>query len=266
MDISLFMSAARPKWWERMCESLRYTSCDWEIVAVGPNPPITNLPDNFRYIKSTLKPCQCYAAASYFCKGDVIGWTTDDAYYRRDAIDNIMSAYSSHDRFVICTQMTIENGKNVSHEHHLFRNCKDTPAMAPMAFMSRELFWKTGGYERHFISGQAENSILMDAYALGGYIVNVPNSVVGINHEEVHGGFLNKIKYRLGKNSFRTGYFNDRRYLEECWVKEGYGTYNEKTLAHGTVSLTRLLPHHPFNYDNILTVPQGPSGRWSVDA
>lgn len=262
MDISLFMSAARPKLWQNMYNSLKSNKFSWEIIAVGPNPPLTEMPNNFRYYKCNFKPCQAYAAASKLCNGDVIGWTCDDAIYAPNALDMIMSSYYEHDNRAIFTQRTIENNKDVSKEHHFFRHCKDTPIMAPMAFINRKLFWEIGGYERHYISGQAENSIIMDAYSRGAYIVNVPDSIVLIDHEKAHGGLINKVKYRLGGNSFRTGYSNDRQYLEETWVKEGYGTYDENTLKHGEVSKERLLAHHPFNYENILTVPQGPQGRW----
>ncbi len=194
----------------------------------------------------------------------MIGWTADDAVYDQISLDEIWETYKKSflPNKTIFTQRTIENGKDVTDEHCFFRHCKDTPQMAPMAFMNRNFFWECGGYDRNFISGQAENSILMEAHFRLCRIENVPKSKVWLNHEEVHGGFMNKVKYRLGKNSFRTGYFNDRRYLEECWVKEGFGTYDERTLKHGTVSPVRLLPHQPFNYDNILTVAQGPQGRW----
>jgi hypothetical protein len=271
MQISLFMSAARPKWWKRMYKSLVGNKCKWEIVAVGPNPPLEEMPINFRYYKCDFKPTQCYAAASYFSKGELIGWTADDAFYDENSLDSIWKFYKEGKTLygkpfdakkIIYTQKTIENGKDVSREHHLFRNCQDTPQMCPMAFLNREWFWFLKGYDRNYVSGQAENSIVCDALADSGRIVNVPLSKVYLNHEECHGGFINKIKYRLGKNSFRTGYENDRRYLEECWVEEGYGTYDEKTLKYGTVSPVRLLAHQPFNYDNILTVPAGPQGRW----
>ena len=67
MDISLFMSASRPKWWERMYESLEGNKCEWEIIAVGPNKPKWHLPYNFRYLRMNYKPCQCYAIASWMC-------------------------------------------------------------------------------------------------------------------------------------------------------------------------------------------------------
>lgn len=264
VEISLFMSAARPKWWKRMYQSLIGNKCSWEIVAVGPHPLLEEMPINFRYYKCDFKPTQCYAAASYFSRGELIGWMADDSQYNSDSLDKIWDVYKSQkNKLGIFTQRTFENGKDVTEEHHFFRHCKDTPQMAPMAFMHAGFFWKLGGYDRNFVSGQTENDIVMNALADGGKIVHVPESRVYLNHEECHGGLINKVKYRLGKNSFRTGYQTDRRYLEECWVKEGYGTYDEKTLKHGTVSPIRLLPHQGFNYDNILTVAQGPQGRWS---
>lgn len=268
INISLFMSAARPKWWKRMYQSLVGNKCHWEIVAVGPNPPLEEMPINFRYYKCDFKPTQCYAAASYFSTGTLIGWTTDDAVYNNTSLDEIWKDYTNYietfnrENKYIYIQKTIENGKDVTNEHYFFRHCPTTPQMAPMAFINREWFWKLKGYDRNYVSGQAENSIVCDALADGGRIWKHSNSKVYLNHEEVHGGFMNKIKYRMGKNSFRSGYENDRRYLEECWVKEGYGTYDEKTLKHGTVSPVRLLAHQPFNYENILTVSQGPAGRW----
>lgn len=268
MDISLFMSAARPKFWKRMYKSLMGNKCSWEIVAIGPNEPDFELPINFRYYKCNFKPTQCYAAAAYFSTGELIGWTADDAVYDNKSLDCIWNKYTNYIETFKCEskkifiQKTIENGKDVTEEHYLFRHCKDTPRMAPMAFMNREWFNRIGGYDRNFVSGQAENDIVMRAFQDGGEIYKYAYSKAYLNHEEVHGGFINKVKYHLGKNSFRTGYENDRRYLEECWIKEGFGTYDEKTLKHGIVSPTRLLSHQPFNYENILTVAQGPQGRW----
>lgn len=264
-DVSLFMSASRPKWWKRMYESLQGNKCKWEIVACGPNPPTYNLPENFRYYKCDFKPTQCYMAAALWTNGRIIGWTADDAVYDSKSLDWIVSAYTRVGKKNILTQLTIENKKDVTEEHYFFRNCPKTPMMAPMAFMDRQWFFNLGGYDRNFIAGQAENSIVMDAIHDGGKVKIVPVSKVYLNHEEVHGGIINKIKYKLGAQTFRKGYWHDRRYLEECYVKEGFGTYNEKTLEHGNItdsSQGRLLAHQPYNYENILTVPQGPQGNW----
>lgn len=263
IDVSLFASANRPKWWLRLHDSLKSNRCNWEIVFVGDVRPTFNLPENFRWYYSDKKPSQCYAAASHLTKGRLIGWTCDDSVQDKYALDHIVDASTRLGKKFILTQATVENGKDVTDEHYLFRNCPNTPQMSPMGFMDREWFFSLNGYDRNYICGQAENSICLDAKADGGEVRLIKKSKVFINHEEVHGGFLNKFKYKVfGKRSFRKGYWHDRRYLEECYIHEGFGTYDEKTLKHGTISPKRLLPHHPYNYDNILTVAQGDQGRW----
>lgn len=268
MDISLFMSAARPQWWQRIHKSLLSNACDWEIVAVGPNPPKWQLPANFRYYHCPYKPAQCYAAASNLCRGELIGYTADDATYGTWALDKIWNAYRNpNSKKAIFAQRTIEDGKDVVKSHHFFWNCQDTPTMAPLAFMNREWFMKLGGYDKNYISGQAENDIVMNALADGGRIEPVMSSEIYLHHTECHRVRFRRLWRLLGLQEkiaypFRAGYVHDRTYLENCWVKEGYGTYNEKTLAHGTISKVRLIPHQPFEYSNILTVPNGPQGAW----
>lgn len=250
VDVSLFLSASRPQWWKRMYQSLVGNNCSYEIVCVGPKPPNFGFIKNFIYYNCNYKPNQCYAIASHLCRGELIGYSADDAVYNSYSLDKIWEAYQKYGKKTILAQSTIENGKDVTDEHYFFRHDTTTPRMAPMAFMNREWFWELGGIDRNFICGQYEQDLLMRAYQDGGSLINVRDSKVYLNHEETHGGIINKIKYKLGKNSFRSGYWSDRRFLEECWVKDG------------KISDKRLLPLHPFDYSNILTVAQGPSGRW----
>lgn len=253
-DVSIFMAAARPKWWERMYDSLKGNRCSYEIIAVGPNEPVHKLPDNFKFIQSSFKPCQAYAIGSHHATGELIGWGCDDAEYFDDSLDIICEAYVKHGPKTIFAQVSIEDRKDTRNDHFFFWGCPNTPRMAPLAFMNRRWFWELGGYDRSFVSGQSENDICMRAIQDGGKVELVENSLIQIHHKQVH-------RFRWNY-PFRSGYYNDRQYLEECWCPDGFGTFNEKTLTHGKISDKRLLPLHKFNYHNILTVPQGPSGRW----
>lgn len=253
-DISIFMAAARPKWWERMYESLKGNRCSYEIIAVGPNKPKHTLPHNFKYYQSFFKPCQDYAIASQYATGELIGWGCDDATYFDDSLDIICEAYVKHGPKTIFAQVSIEDRKDTRNDHFFFWGCPDTPRMAPLAFLNRRWFWELGGYNRLFVAGQNENDLVMRAIQDGGKVELVENSIVQIHHKQVH-------RFRWNYH-FRSGYWNDRRCLEEAWVKEGFGTFNDRTLEHGTISKERLLPHYPFDYSNILTVGQGPQGEW----
>lgn len=253
-DISIFMAAARPKWWERMYESLKGNRCSYEIIAVGPNKPMHKLPDNFKFIHSTFKPCQAYAIASYHATGELIGWGCDDATYFDDSLDNIIDVYVKHGPKTIFAQVSIEDRRDTRNDHFFFWGCPDTQRMAPLAFLNRRWFWELGGYSRLFVAGQTENDLVMRAIEDGGKVELVDTSLIQIHHKQVH-------RFRWNY-PFRSGYWNDRRTLEEAWLEDGYGTFNEKTLQHGKISERRLLPHYPFNYSNILIVAQGPQGDW----
>ena len=248
------MAACRPQWWMRMYDSLKGNKCNWEIVACGQNPPKFRLPKNFKYIYSPFKPCQAYQTAALQCSGEFIGWGTDDSSFNSDSLDKICDAIDVSKK-IIYAQQSIEDGKDTRNDHFFFWGCPDTPRMAPLAFLKKEWFFSLGAYDRNFICGQSENDVVLRALQDGGEVRLISESKVYIHHKQVHRFIWNY--------PFRSGYNTDRRYLEECWVKEGFGTYDEKTLKHGTVSLVRLLAHHPFNYDNILNVPQGNQGRWS---
>ena len=58
-DISIIGTAARPENWLSLYRSLGSDDVSFEIVFVGPNEPDYELPSNFRFIKSNVKPMQC---------------------------------------------------------------------------------------------------------------------------------------------------------------------------------------------------------------
>lgn len=263
-QISLCAAAARPEFWIRLYNSLSQNAVSFEIVFVGPNEPNFSLPVNFNYIKSNVKPAQAYEIAFRNAKGEMGGWMADDAHYNDpyaqcpNSLDSIWQNYQDSikkygDKKTIFSQRTIEDYKDTGHadweKHRFFYGDMRTPQMAPLGFINLEFFHSLGGYDRNFVCGQSENDIVMRAIENGGRVETAKDSKVVLCHAECH-----------GKYAFRSGYFLDREYLESCWVKEGFGTY-EKRLPY-TLSNTRLKSLDRFEDANILTINQGPSGKW----
>jgi GT2 family glycosyltransferase len=122
--------------------------------------------------------------------------------------------------------------------------------MAPLGFINRQFFHELGGYDRNFVCGQSENDVVMRAIAQGGRVETAKDSKVFLCHAECHGEY-----------QFSSGYIQDREFLENCWVKEGYGTYEKNLPFH--LSSARLKPMQRFEDKDILTVNQGPAGRWA---
>ncbi len=263
--ISLCAAAARPIYWERFYNSLIKNTTEFEIVFVGPNPPPHNLPDNFKYIYSEVKPAQAYEIALRQATGEIVGWTADDANYDHPdlncprALDLIWNRYAAFqvdykDNKTILAMCPHEDSSAQWPNHHFFYAIKETPRMAPFGFINREWFNALGGYDRNFICGQSENDVVMRGLQDGGRVEVVEESVLYVHHGECHttDGYV-----------FRKGYDSDRKFLEECWVKEGYGTYDVR--APYTLSTTRLRPLEPFSDENILVENQGPAGRWAKE-
>lgn len=265
-QISLCAAAARPKFWKRLYDSLSQNSVSFEIVFVGPNPPDFTLPDNFAFILSKVKPAQAYEIAFRNARGELGGWMADDCLYNEpiancpNALDSVWQNYQDSikqyaDKKTIFSQITIEDYKDTGHadwiHHRFFYARMNTPQMAPLGFINLEFFRELGGYDKNFVAGQSENDVVMRAIAAGGRVQTAKDSKVLLNHGEAHGAY-----------PFRKAYHDDRRFLENCWVKEGYGTYESNRPF--TLSPVRLRPFQPFEDKDLLTKNQGPEGNWAI--
>ncbi|KKL63470.1 hypothetical protein LCGC14_2174770 [marine sediment metagenome] len=270
IQVSLFASAVRTKDWMRFYDSLKNNTINWEVVFVGNKKPDFDLPENFKFIYANVKPCQCYEIAARNCSGELIGWTCDDATYEQPLNPipqkNLDKAYEfykkENDRRNIVSMHTIEDGRDVWHQHRFFGKWNDTPIMAPMALMNRETFIEIGGYDKNFISAQAENDIIMRIYELGGKVILGTDAFVYIGHRECHiGGIPGE-----HKSMIRQYYVADRQILENLWVKEGYGCYGPggSRLKQYTISKTRLKPIESFDNEGICDKTQGPIGEGEI--
>lgn len=250
LKISLVASAARPRFWDRLYYSCLRNKIEWELICVGPNPPISGLPEeNFTYIKSNVKPAQCYEIGFRRARGTLVGWTADDADYNRfgaakpPMLDVIWEAYLQADNpKTILAMRTLEDGNDVTSCHRFFFNEPHTPQMAPFGFINREWFRQLGGYDRNFVCGQSENDVVMRGLVDGGQVRLVNEAVVYVHHAECHGDY-----------PFRSGYDQDREFLESCWVGEGRA-----------ISSRRLKSFMPFTDYELENINQGPAGRWET--
>jgi hypothetical protein len=274
IQVSLFASAVRTKDWLTFYHSLKPNKINYEVVFCGYAKPNFPLPDNFKYIHATVKPCQCYEIAARHCSGELIGWTCDDATYIPDHTSpqrNLDRAYElykqKNSEKVVVSMHTIEDGRDVWRQHHFFGKWRHTPVMAPMGLMSKKTFMQIGGYDKNFISAQAENDIVMRVYEIGGSVLLANDAFVYINHRKCHiGGMAGE-----HKSMIRQHYVADRQVLENFWVVGGYGAYGQggtPLRKQIEISKKRLKPVESFiEQEDWKTITQGPIGlgeiRWT---
>lgn len=240
--ISIISSAARPENWQGLYESIGENDVSCEYVFVGPNAPQWDLPDNFTYIKSNVKPAQCFEIAARRASGELLLWFTDDSLFITEhPLDKMYELYleQNNHRVIVSSNYHLPEGWN-----RFFSGNFGTPSLALCGLISN-LFWKEiGGIDSKFIALCWAEDMSMSAHALGGDVVM---SDVYMD-EEVE--MPSKPRSR-GSSLLRDHYSTDRALLDRLWSVEG------KT------HLNRTLPYESFKCEEILTVSQEPKGRWT---
>ncbi len=243
IKISICASALRPAQWKAIYDSLTQNSIEWELIYTGPNEPNFELPKNFTFIKSSVKPSQCYQISFNQARGELTAWSADDTNYPPNALDNIYNFYKLfNDEKVVVAFRTIEDGRDITEFHRFRGRDMSAPRMAPFGVVNTEMFRKLGGYDRRFVCGQSENDVVMRFIEIGGR-VEISNVPVIVNHVGAH--------HNSG-TVFRSGYYKiDRQVLEDAWIEKGM------------ILNKRKYPVEPFSDLNILIETQSNKGQWT---
>ncbi len=292
--ISFYGTAIRPWLWTRLYESLSMNSVPFELILVGDRVPKFKLPDNFHFIYSEVKPAQCAEIASRYTTGDLIMNIVDDLVFSEHALDNLykMSKTLNNDKIMLTCKF-VRYGKEFPEDQCRFWSGNSKSPMTPVGgLMKREMWHQLGGIDRRFVTLFWDLDMGMRMYEIGGAVVRCENAWV----EEIMGDRTNQnslfyravsktnrvFKSLIGNISNYQGRFGggqqlyaeygkdtDRPLLDSFWVvKNGQLSGVSSDSIHctdkekGTLSRIRLSPVVPFEDKHILTVSQGPKGRW----
>ena len=238
-DISIYGTAYRPDLWMRFYDSIGENKASFEVIFAGPNKPTYTLPDNFKFIKTDVKPAQCVEIAARQTKADLIMDVADDTVFLQEhPLDMLYTTYISYNnpKLMLSCRFAM-NGTNLSRTwHHFYYKDMASPIVPVSGLVSRQLYMDMSGIDRNFIAAMFPLDIAMRIYALGGNIV-------------LSDVFINEIRGRKGICQEFWNY--DRPLLDRFWpnMKQD-GPFN------------RTQPVEPFSDENILIESQGPKGRW----
>lgn len=240
-DISLFGSSYRPENWMPLYQSIGDNDVAFEIVFVGPNEPDFKLPDNFKFIKSYVKPSQCFEIAARHTSGELIMNIPDDVEFKgARPLDRLYNTYKSYnnEKLIVSCRYVLSGEEPDEECHYFFAGDKTSPMLALASLMSRDLYMKAGGVDRNFLTVMADNDLTMRVHAMGGKVV-------------LSDVYLEEDKQK-GRGS---------ELCDEYWKHER-GLMLDLWVVDGKVGLKRSRPFEPFSNNRILEVSQGPRGRW----
>ncbi len=236
--ISIIAPAHRTAIWMRVYNSIGHNDASFELIFVGPNEPEFKLPDNFRFIKSNVKPVQCVEIAARSAKADLIMNIADDMEFKTERpLDKLYNTYKSYndDKLILSCLFN-------SPEYHLYPKDGPSAAYMPVAgLISKKLYRDVGGADRNFIIVNWDLDIVMRIYALGGHTILSDIRIA----EFTSGG--------TGWNIY------DTQLLKDLWLID---------VVDGKIHYNRTRPVEPFSDDKILYESQitdfyhGPKGKW----
>jgi GT2 family glycosyltransferase len=236
--ISIFSSAHRPQNWMDLYKSIGENDVEFELVFVGPNKPDYRLPNNFRFIRSLVKPTQCLEIALRNTTADLVMPIADDCMFKGSRpLDRLYETYknNNNDKIILSCRYML-NGEDQSECAHF--DGISSPVMPLCGLMSRNLLMSVGGLDKNFIAIMWDCDIAMRVHSLGGDVI-------------LSDVFLEEDKYKnAGSELCNEFWEHDRGLLESLWTK------------NGKIHLCRTKPVESFDDLNILKASQGPRGRW----
>ena len=245
--ISIFAPAIRPQNWMDLYKSIGENDVEFELVFVGPNQPDYRLPNNFRFIRSLVKPTQCLEIALRNTTADLVMNMADDCMFKGSRpLDRLYETYKNYnnDKIILSCKYML-NGEDRSDTAYFSYSKegtgtydKSSPVMPLCGLMSRNLLMSIGGLDKNFIAIMWECDIAMRVHALGGDVI-------------LSDVFLEEDKDKSAGSELCNEFWeHDRGLLESLWTK------------NGKIHFCRTKPVESFDDLNILKASQGPRGRW----
>lgn len=237
--LSIIASAVRTSYWLNFYESISNNiDYPFEIVFVGDKRPDYELPDNFRYIYSEVKPTQCIEIAARNARGKYICDSADDLEFSTNFYNILIRRMDDMPMNVALVPMISRNGKVKKGALRIKKHDMKSPIVGMITFIRRKMWYKLGGLDRNFISVWHNHDLKLRLIEGGGKCVPINSAVANENDTQ------SEILLRNVSGN------EDQSFLYSCWYKGP------------TFSKKRLKTFEPYIDTDLLTVSQGNSGKW----
>jgi hypothetical protein len=244
--LSIIATAHRPQNWLTFMDSLGKNDIDYEVIFVGPNKPVENMPSNFFYIYSLVKPAQCVEIAYRASSGNLILIASDDVeFVGEKPLDRLVLEYKKQSNYkVVISSKLMEDGKKFELDQHLFeyQNYKyytSSHLLSGAGIISKKVIEEVGGFDKNFIAANFAIDLDLRIYSIGGKVFM---SDVLINEKKSTKGFRSNTQSEYA--------FHDSKLLYSLWDEDE----NKRLFRNKDVE--------PYTHENIKIMSQGPRGRW----
>lgn len=233
---SFIATAIRDYYYEDAYNNIaKNNKTDFEVIFVGDKKPLKSMPDNFRYIETSVKPAQCLEIAARNAKGDFLMETADDVRYEEGCLERIEYYTNSLDMEKIFISFRyMKKFKIIPNLSFNGSDQSSTPIGLGGVFR-RDLWNSLGGLDNRFVTSLYDIDMQMRFFEYGMKLF-VPNDCI-----------MREIKpHKTELKLFRKGNITSKTLLHSLWKN-----------PDDTMSKKRLYPVQSFEDKDILLRSQG---------
>ena len=170
---SVIVSSNKPELWDSLCKTIfKENKIGTEIIFVGPKPPKHKLYKNCVYIKTSVKPSQCWEIASREAKGQYLLYSTDDIrlskYFLTNSYRHIVK---DNDNKIVYSCMFKKKKRSLLKGFNLVKNNKKTPLLGFISLFNSKIWKELGGLDSRFVALYSELDMTLRFHEIGGKTV-----------------------------------------------------------------------------------------------
>jgi len=260
--VSVIASAINPETWKDIYNRFaRKNRTPFEMIFVGPKPPIRKMPKNFKHIQTNVKPVQCIEIAARNATGDFLFQIGDDTFPLTDGFLNFMTFFALKINNKNCIHSPLYKNKEIREDviamSWRLKNL-NVPLVSQFMFVKKETWHELGGLDINFVGGGSfPCDMQLNMIARGGYVSYNPMCVM-CNPNLGRPEWRDTIQFKR-KNVLAEGWRSqDTKFLDKMWLEKISPESRDKRCRQ-----KRLKPVSSFSDVDILTKTQGPSDpRW----
>ncbi len=177
---SIAYSAIRSQLYRGFYDSLAAdTTVPFEIVFVGPNPPLQRMPHNFKYITTNVKPAQCVEIAVRNAVGEYLILLSDDLSLSSNFLNRLYNYTQRLDTNKILISFRYKL-RGQMRDDWLSANMKDpaAPFLGLCPAFKRSVWRSIGGIDKRFVAQMADVDVQMRFYERGMHPFITPDCII----------------------------------------------------------------------------------------
>ncbi len=277
--ISVFGPAIRTERWLSIYKNIcQGNDIGIEIVFCGNVKPSFDLPKNFIFIYSEVKPSQCAQIALKYTTSEIVSLIGDDCIFSKNYFDNLYESYIKDKSCIYGGAFKRNNIFYKKKDYMLLHEISDSPFFPLSPLLSKKEIMSLGGIDKNYIAVMWHEDLLMRIITNYNKKCKILDKSVCYEETIQDLSFFRRlyIKYlsrmiskkyiKPGANLFlKYGTDHDLPYLKSCWIDKIENIKNNKVLCKNDkhfISKDRLIKFDGFDETNLQTITQGVKGKW----